>query len=149
MIIFAIILLPLYASYISSLFYIQENLIWHGYNSHAHVVFKKGWRPTNNCFQKAIFTVKSQVFSGLPTKCHPYHNLAATVLLCYLYHSCEIYLLAFIMILIRYTICLYHIYVCYLSQIRLHSLWGLVLKHLLYQLIYSTLQNFTHNGLKK
>ena len=77
---------------------------------------------TDNCFQGAIFTVKAQVSSGLPTKCHPYPNSAATVLLYYLYHSCEIYLLAFIMILTRYTFCLYHIYVCYLSQIRPRSL---------------------------
>lgn len=103
-----------------SFFYIQENLIWHGYNSHAHVVFKR--LTIIIVFQEAIFTVKSQVFSGLPTKMSSLSQLSCNCASHYLYHSCEIYLLAFIMILIRYTICLYHIYVCYLSQIRLHSL---------------------------
>lgn len=74
------------------------------------------------CFQGAIFTVKAQAFSELPTKCHPYHNSPATVLFCYLHHLRGIYLPAFIIILIRYTFCLYHIYVFCLSQIRLHSL---------------------------
>lgn len=42
MIIFVIILLPLYASYITLLL-IQRNCSWHWYHSHAKMVFKRGW----------------------------------------------------------------------------------------------------------
>lgn len=68
MIIFAITLLPLYASYITALF-IQKNIIQHGYHSHAKTVFKEGWltvrvfrelflpwrhKPSLSCLQNVI-----------------------------------------------------------------------------------------------
>jgi len=133
MIIFAIILLPLYASYISSLFYIQENLSWHGYNSHAQVVFKKGWRPI--LFSGRHFYCEGTSLLWIAYKMSPLSQLSCNCAsLLFVPLMWNLFIGLYIMILIRYTLCLYHIYACYLSQIRLHFLWGLVLKHLLYQI---------------
>ena len=148
MIIFAIILLPLCASYISSLFYIQENLSWHGYNSHAQVVSKQGWRPiivfrelfllwwhksSLDCLQNIILiTTQLQLcFSVICTT----HVKFIYWLLSWFWSDTQ-------SVFIIYMCAIFPKLGCILFEDWFSNIFFI-------KLIYSTWQNFTHNRLKK